>query len=177
MDAVWVNELYIATAPAATEGGEPTWSKLCKGIEGMTFSENEQNQQYFFICGEGFAHNETTGAAPELVITGRRIVGDAAQDYIAGMQFKLGPDRNSKVIAYVNVETLNRFEDGTEVTPELLLTSGVLSKIVDGVKTGVQSNVTGNIWNLLLVPSETEYNELIFANATKIQLTKNERWL
>ena len=43
-------------------------------------------------------------------------------------------DRNSKVIAYVNVETLNRFEDGTEVTPELLLTSGVLSKIVDGVK-------------------------------------------
>ncbi|MBP3913932.1 MAG: 50S ribosomal protein L15 [Lachnospiraceae bacterium] len=43
-------------------------------------------------------------------------------------------DRNSKVIAYVNVETLNRFEDGTEVTPELLLESGVLSKIVDGVK-------------------------------------------
>ena len=43
-------------------------------------------------------------------------------------------DRNSKVVAYVNVETLNRFEDGTEVTPELLLTSGVLSKIVDGVK-------------------------------------------
>ena len=43
-------------------------------------------------------------------------------------------DRNSKVIAYVNVETLNRFEDGTEVTPELLLASGVLSKIVDGVK-------------------------------------------
>lgn len=97
MDAVWVNELYIATAPAATEGGEPTWSKLCAGIEGMTFTENEQNQQYFFICGEGFAHNETTGAAPELAITGRRIVGDAAQDYIAGMQFKLGTDRNSQV--------------------------------------------------------------------------------
>ena len=96
MDAVWVNELYIAIAPAATEGGEPTWAKLCKGIEGMTFTENEQNQQYFFICGEGFAHNETTGAAPELAITGRRIVGDAAQDYIAGMQFKLGTDRNSQ---------------------------------------------------------------------------------
>ena len=97
MDAVWVNELYIATAPAATEGGEPTWSKLCAGIEGMTFTENEQNQQYFFICGEGFAHNETTGAAPELAITGRRIVGDAAQDYIAAMQFQLGTNRNSQV--------------------------------------------------------------------------------
>ena len=97
MNANWVNELYVATAPAATEGGEPTWSKLCQGIEGMTFNENEQNQQYFFLCGEGFAHNETTGAAPELVITGRRIAGDAAQDYIADKQFKLGTNRNSQI--------------------------------------------------------------------------------
>lgn len=97
MEAVWVNELYIATAPAATAGGEPTWSKLCEGIEGMTFNENEQNQQAFFLCGEGFAHNEVTGAAPELVITGKRKVGNAAQDYIAGKQFLLGEERNSSV--------------------------------------------------------------------------------
>lgn len=94
MDAVWVNELYIGTS---VTGSEWTYSKLCKGIEGMTFNENEQNQQYFFLCGEGFAHNETTGAAPELVVTGRRIVGDAAQDHIADMQYKLGKDRNSSV--------------------------------------------------------------------------------
>ena len=97
MNANWVNELYVATAPAATQGGEPTWSKLCEGIESMEFNENEQNQQYFFLCGEGFAHNETTGAAPELVISGRRITGNVAQDYIAGMQYKLGTDRNTQV--------------------------------------------------------------------------------
>lgn len=97
MNANWVNELYIATAPAATEGGEPTWSKLCQGIESMEFNENEQNQQYFFLCGEGFAHNETTGAAPELVISGRRVAGNAAQDYIAGLQYMLGTDRNTQV--------------------------------------------------------------------------------
>jgi large subunit ribosomal protein L15 len=34
----------------------------------------------------------------------------------------------------VNVETLNRFEDGTEITPDLLLESGVLSKVEYGVK-------------------------------------------
>lgn len=34
----------------------------------------------------------------------------------------------------VNVETLNRFEDGTEITPELLLESGVLTKVEYGVK-------------------------------------------
>lgn len=97
MDAVWVNELYIGTS--ATTADPPVWtySKLCKGIEGMTFNSNEQNQQYFFLCGNGFAHNEVTGGAPELQVTGRRIVGDAAQDYIVGKQFALGADRNSSV--------------------------------------------------------------------------------
>ena len=100
MDAVWVNELYIGTEYTEGSGGAAgtwTYAKLCKGIEGMAFAENEQNQQSFFLCGEGFAHNEVTGAAPELVITGRRVVGDAAQDYIAGRQFLLGEDRNSSV--------------------------------------------------------------------------------
>lgn len=97
MNANWVNELYIETTPGATAQAEGTWSKLCNGIESMEFNENEQNQQYFFLCGEGFAHNETTGAAPELVVSGRRIKGDTAQDYIAGLQYKLGTERNSKV--------------------------------------------------------------------------------
>ncbi len=100
MNANWVNELYIGTAYTPGQGSaEGTWTyaKLCKGIEGMQFSENEQNQQFFFLCGEGFAHNEVTGAAPELVITGKRIVGDTAQDYIASKQFTLGTDRNSSV--------------------------------------------------------------------------------
>lgn len=92
MDANWVNELYIGTAESS---GAWTYAKLCAGIEGMEFAENEQNQQYFFLCGEGFADNETTGAAPELVITGRRIVGDTAQDYVASKQFSLGDARKS----------------------------------------------------------------------------------
>ncbi len=94
MEAVWVNELYIGTAES---NGTWTYAKLCAGIEGMTFNSNEQNQQYFFLCGEGFAHNEVTGGAPELQITGRRKVGDTAQDYIVGKQFALGEDRNSSV--------------------------------------------------------------------------------
>jgi len=94
MNANWVNTIEIGTSKT---GETWTYSPLCKGIEGMEFNENEQNQQYFFLCGNGFAHNETTGAAPELTITGRRIVGDAAQDFIAGLQFELGSDRNSSV--------------------------------------------------------------------------------
>jgi large subunit ribosomal protein L15 len=36
--------------------------------------------------------------------------------------------------AIVNIDELNRFEDGMTITPELLLESGVIRKIVDGVK-------------------------------------------
>ena len=41
---------------------------------------------------------------------------------------------NRKEFTIVNLSTLNRFEDGTEVTPELLLETGVISKLNDGVK-------------------------------------------
>ncbi|QGQ44011.1 50S ribosomal protein L15 [Metabacillus sediminilitoris] len=41
---------------------------------------------------------------------------------------------NRKDFAIVNLETLNRFEEGTEVTPELLLETGVLSNTKAGVK-------------------------------------------
>lgn len=94
MNANWVNELYIGTAESQ---GTWTYAKLCEGIESMEFNENEQNQQYFFLCGNGFAHNEVTGAAPELVVSGRRIAGNAAQDFIAGLQYKLGSERNTSV--------------------------------------------------------------------------------
>lgn len=91
---VWANSVEIGTSESS---GTWSYSKLCAGIESMTFNSNEQNQQFFFLCGEGFAHNETTGAAPELQISGRRVVGDAAQDYIASKQFALGTDRNSSI--------------------------------------------------------------------------------
>lgn len=41
---------------------------------------------------------------------------------------------NRKEYAIVNLEQLNQFEDGTEVTPELLLETRVISKLKSGVK-------------------------------------------
>ncbi|HHT05482.1 MAG TPA: 50S ribosomal protein L15 [Hydrogenispora sp.] len=41
---------------------------------------------------------------------------------------------NRKIWAEVNLERLNCFADGTEVTPELLLENGLINKVYDGVK-------------------------------------------
>ncbi len=37
-------------------------------------------------------------------------------------------------LATVNVGDLNRFEDGVEVTPELMVQEGLIKKIRDGIK-------------------------------------------
>lgn len=39
-----------------------------------------------------------------------------------------------KEYAIVNLDTLNAFEDGTEITPELLLNDGVVSNLKAGIK-------------------------------------------
>ncbi len=46
-----------------------------------------------------------------------------------------------KDFAIVNLETLNRFEDGTEVTPELLVETGVVSNLKAGVKVLGKGNI------------------------------------
>lgn len=39
-----------------------------------------------------------------------------------------------KNFAVVNLETLNRFEEGTVVTPEALVEAGIVKKMMDGIK-------------------------------------------
>lgn len=93
----WVIKMSIGTS--ATSATPPVWtySPLCAGIESITPSVNEQNQQAFYMCGLGGANNEVTGIAPEYAVSGHRVIGDAAQDYIAGLRYKLGQDRKSSL--------------------------------------------------------------------------------
>lgn len=40
----------------------------------------------------------------------------------------------AKEYACINVERLNIFENGTEITPEVLMEKGIVKKLYDGVK-------------------------------------------
>ena len=97
-NAVWADS-KIEIGTSATTANPPVWTyaTLCKGIKGMQININENVVTEQYLCGEGHAHNEVTGMAPQVQITGDRAEGDAAQDYIAGLQFKLGSDRVSSV--------------------------------------------------------------------------------
>ena len=43
-------------------------------------------------------------------------------------------NRNTKIITTINLDTLNRFEDGAEVTVESLMNMGIVKNPRDGVK-------------------------------------------
>lgn len=89
---VWKNKIEIGTSVSSNTW---TYAELAAGIESMNPSFTENNQLFHFLEDEGWAWNEVTGGEPSIQISGRRIVGDDAQDYIVGKQFALGPDRNS----------------------------------------------------------------------------------
>ena len=83
---------YIGTA---NDNGVWTYAELADGIEQITEALNEQIQQYFFLSDNGFGKNHLTGVAPAYTFTGKRIFGDAAQDYIFSKKFALNGNRRS----------------------------------------------------------------------------------
>ncbi|MGE5703496.1 MAG: 50S ribosomal protein L15 [Clostridia bacterium] len=52
---------------------------------------------------------------------------------------------NRKEFAIVSLDALNRFEDGTVVTPELLKETGVISAMRDGVKVLATGELTAKL--------------------------------
>jgi large subunit ribosomal protein L15 len=50
-----------------------------------------------------------------------------------------------KVWEIVNVEDLNAFEDGTVVTPDLMIEAGLAKKVVDGIKILGEGTIEKNV--------------------------------
>lgn len=77
----------------------PTFAPIGDGFNNLSESLNEVVQQYFFLSGKGYAHNFVTGMAPVVTLSGVRVVGDAAQDYIFGTERKYGlmKDRETQI--------------------------------------------------------------------------------
>lgn len=78
-------ELEIDTTPFAAARN---YVPVCDGFDNIAKANNEQVQEFFFLCGKGWGSTEVTGARPVMTLTGFRKIGDPAQDYIFGQQGK-----------------------------------------------------------------------------------------
>ena len=86
---------YSAEIDTTPNAASPTWAAVCAGFNNISEALNESVQQYFFLCGNGFAANYVTGMAPAITLSGRRIYGDTAQDYIFGKKYDLMSARDT----------------------------------------------------------------------------------
>ena len=99
---------YGIEASIITSGASEAevYSELADGIDNIAEALNEVVQQFFFLKDKGFATNHVTGMAPAYTFTGRRVMGDTAQDFIFGKKYSLDTDRQSKLkIAYTEGST------------------------------------------------------------------------
>nr|DAN73471.1 MAG TPA: tail tube protein [Caudoviricetes sp.] len=99
---------YGIEASILTSGSSEAevYSELADGIDNIAEALNEVVQQFFFLKDKGFATNHVTGMAPAYTFTGRRVMGDTAQDFIFGKKYSLDTDRQSKLkIAYTEGST------------------------------------------------------------------------
>ena len=105
----------------------------------MTYTEGARTSKKRIGRGHGSGNGKTAGKGNKGQNArsggGVRLGFEGGQTTLARRLPKRGfTNFNRKVLAIVNVASLNCFEDGTEVTPELLIESGLVRKELDGIK-------------------------------------------
>lgn len=87
-------ELEIDTTPF---GASRTWAPVCDGFDNITEALNEQVQEIFSMCANGYGSDDVVAIHPTYALTGFRKVGDAAQDYIFGQRLNLMRGRHTNM--------------------------------------------------------------------------------
>lgn len=87
-------ELEINTTPEAQTA---TYAVLGDGISNVAEALNEVKQQMYYLINKGFGQTEITAMHPAITLTGNRLHGDTAQDYIFGKKFSLGSARKTDI--------------------------------------------------------------------------------
>lgn len=117
----WVNKLEIDL----NGGQDPTaegddvknakWANISQGILSMTPAANATSETQNFWNGKGWGETDETGKRVTFAITGQRVVGDPAQDYISARFMAMGDA----------LRTLVRWTDqgGNTITANCTLTS------------------------------------------------------
>lgn len=87
-------QIYVNITPSSeTE----QYEKMCAGFESANVSGNPNVVTHTYIC-ESNAHNDVLSYAKQLSCSGVRMVGDAVNDFIAGLEDAVGSDSHTKVV-------------------------------------------------------------------------------
>jgi hypothetical protein len=77
-----INYQFLLEIDVTPSGGSRTYKPLMAGIDNLTPALNEVLVQTSYLKDQGWGSTEVTGGQITVNLTGHRIVGDEAQDYI-----------------------------------------------------------------------------------------------
>ena len=103
-----VNKLYLDTTDSTDLNDVTTgkWAWLALDITQITPSANETSQSDADYAGNGFGSTEITSKRYQLAVTGKRHIGDAAQDYVATKQFAIANALHTRALWIDNGEAI-----------------------------------------------------------------------
>ncbi len=84
----------VDTTPAS---GSPTYARLAKGITSAVDSHNDSTDDTAYLDGGGYGNSDVIGKQYTLAVSGHRVIGNTAQDYIVGLQGEFGDDAKTTV--------------------------------------------------------------------------------
>lgn len=78
-------------------GASRTWASMCAGVTNYSEALNEQVHEFFSMCAKGYGADEVIAIHPAFTVTGDRIVGDAAQDFVVSSMYNTMTGRHTNV--------------------------------------------------------------------------------
>ena len=92
-----LNNRVLVEVDSTPLGSSRTWLKLAAGITSAVDSHNDSTDDTAYLDGGGYGNSDIIGKQYTLAITGHRIIGNPAQDYIMTLQGEFGDDAKTHV--------------------------------------------------------------------------------
>lgn len=89
----WVNKFEIDKnmgQDPSKDAAKASWLEISQGITSVTPSSNDTTSSNSFWNDKGYQETDVTGKKITFQVKGYRVVGDPAQDFIAGLFLKMG---------------------------------------------------------------------------------------
>lgn len=97
-------------------GASRTWLTLAAGITSAVDSHNDSTDDTAYLDGGGYGNSDVIGKQYTLAITGHRIIGNPAQDYIMTLQAEFGDDAKTWVrYTRPNGQRITAYVSATEI--------------------------------------------------------------
>lgn len=91
-----LNYQYANLLNTTPEDSEPTWAYMGPGIEDISPERSEKTDETEDYSTGGNTVTTVTGVTKTTSVTGKRLIGDPLQEYLAGLEESFGDERKTQ---------------------------------------------------------------------------------